>query len=275
MHSTHRRLSGVGEIIDHAFRLLKKQFWPLATIIGVVMVPLVLFGLILSQGFGLSALSTTPTTPTALFTPEFTVAYIISMAASLYFVPWMITALILSCANLVQHGEALPWQQAYAQGRGYIWRVLGAVILFGLLVGAGSMLLLLPGLLVATLLVASIHAAVLENLKPTKALSRSRHLVRGNFGMVAGFILLTGLITYVVGLAGGLILVLVTLTGLPQHNFLGAIFTGAWQIVTTAVIYAFGCLATTVLYYQLRIRNEGYDLQTAADRLINPPGPSL
>lgn len=84
--------------------------------------------------------------------------------------------------------------------------LLGALIITGLLSGLGVLggliLLVIPGLILATWWFVASPVVMLENLSGVDALKRSRELVRGNGWTVFGLFIVVSLIT---GIAGGIL----------------------------------------------------------------------
>jgi hypothetical protein len=128
----------------------------------------------------------------------------------------------------------------------------------------------------------SVPAAVLEDETATEALRRSIELTKGSLLRVFVLLVFTMVITYaVLAVFQGPFLVAATMAGPDTSmffwmNLLGTI-TGAVGGAFTAPLMI---VAFAVLYYDLRVRNEGLDLQLmlagleAADR-GSPPAPAL
>lgn len=116
--------------------------------------------------------------------------------------------------------------------------LVGASVVYGLGVFFGSLLLLVPGLYLATVWIATAPVIVIEERGVFDALGRSRHLVAGNGWRVFGLMLATGAIAVIpVLLVGGLVngaIVLVVLTAL-----------------VAAVVGPYAGLVDAILYFKL------------------------
>jgi hypothetical protein len=118
----------------------------------------------------------------------------------------------------------------------------------------------------------AVPALLFERLKGTKALGRSFRLVRGRWWSTVGALLSAYLIA---GIVGGIFQTLVSALSLTDagNSVLGvatvnAVANGIGQLVTTP----FPAAVTAVVYYDLRVRKEGFDLQLLAERLgVTPP----
>lgn len=101
-------------------------------------------------------------------------------------------------------------------------------------------------------------AAVLEGLGPWRALRRSTQLVKGRLWPTAGVVGI-GIVLYLVAY--------VTALAIAMLIFRDFELASTASGVATIVTYPFiGCLMT-VLYYDLRIRREGYDVELLARAL--------
>ena len=96
------------------------------------------------------------------------------------------------------------------------------------------------------------QAALVEGVGPREALSRSSDAVSGNWWRVVGIMFVVGLISGVVGLILGFTVGFIPIVGQ----------TIAGMLVTPILL-----IASTLLYYDLRVRQEGYNLETMAREL--------
>lgn len=103
---------------------------------------------------------------------------------------------------------------------------------------------------------------VLEGIGGSAALGRSRELMRGNLGK--GFLLglVVGILTAVIGGVFSALTVLALGPYSPLKVFLDNVFSGALLPIQTA--------PWILLYYDLRIRKEAFDLQKLAEALGQP-----
>jgi hypothetical protein len=148
---------------------------------------------------------------------------------------------------------------------GRLSSVLGVAILEPLIITLGFFLFIIPGLVFQAWFFAALYVVVIEGSDTFGALGRSRGLARGSFGRILGTIFLVGVIVafvqYLLGIVLSLIVVLFNTTSvgvalLPY--LLAAIF-----------IYPLKTAVMVLLYYDLRIRREGFDLAFAAGGLSN------
>jgi hypothetical protein len=149
-----------------------------------------------------------------------------------------------------------------------------ATILKSLGVVVAFIFFAIPGILLMLYWFAALPAAVLEPVGPLAALGRSGTLSRG----VKWHVLKTYLLAICLFLAA---YVLVLLIGWIISVFLHAVSLPAATRVLTIVIsigmmfvYPLWPIIQTLLYYDARIRNEGYDIELMAQRVGGAPTPA-
>lgn len=124
----------------------------------------------------------------------------------------------------------------------FILPLIGFGILFGLGVGIGFFLLLVPGLILLTFWSVGAPAIVVEGIGPVDAFGRSWRLVRGNAWPVLGTLLVVLLIVI------GIWIVLAAIAN-PIGN--GEASTWIASIVSGTLTAPIFAIAVTVLYYEL------------------------
>lgn len=154
-----------------------------------------------------------------------------------------------------------------------------------------ALLLMVLLLIVAVILFAFIalrflfvtQAVVMENHGPLRALRRSWQLIGGSFWRVLGIVLLLMILVQIVVWIPVMIMSVVLSLMLgsavdPLQNYLlrqsmTLLTSYAAQILVSPIYLS----AYTLLYYDVRVRKEGYDLHLRAAHVVNPPagGPAL
>jgi hypothetical protein len=233
------------EIIDASVRLLRVYYVPIATVTAAIYLPLLLLRLV---------------------SPDWTAPFL-SIASNLF-------QLVASGAAIVIISEGYLGQRpdVGAALRHVFQRfvsLLVASILQGLLIGVGFLLLVIPGLIFFAMSFAMPMAVVLEGRRATEAFERSRELSKGHRLRILG----TLGVTYV------LFFVLVMTLGVVAGGSLGAVGLGdrALDVVGEVLVVLVSpvvSVVATLLYYDLRIRKEGFDLEIMARELgAAPPAP--
>lgn len=119
----------------------------------------------------------------------------------------------------------------------------------------------------------AIPALLVEDHRGLKALGRSKDLVADNWWRVFGVVFVIGVF---VAIFGSIVpnLIFEGMKGLAEDNFnLWLVLANALAVVGSIVTAPLLAAATIVLYYEMRVRKEGFDVELMAERLGAPePG---
>jgi len=141
-------------------------------------------------------------------------------------------------------------------------RLVVISLLSSLLIGIGFMLLIVPGVILLSGLILSTVVAVLETTpSATAAMGRSWELTGGFRGKV----LLTLLVAFLLLLVPSIALGGIGAVFGAEGPF--ALLLLALESILQIFIYPFVYVVMTVLYYDLRVRKEGFDLELLASAL--------
>jgi hypothetical protein len=131
--------------------------------------------------------------------------------------------------------------------------IVTTLITFTFLV-IGLMLFLFPALYPLARFFATRQAIVIEGAGVGRSLGRSSELSAGVKGHVLATLLLAGLITLAISVGSGMLAYII-----PSRVLLFAISTGI-----SVIVYPFLAIVQTLLYYDVRIRKEGFDIEYLA-----------
>jgi hypothetical protein len=145
--------------------------------------------------------------------------------------------------------------------------------------GFGLGFCLFPGLALATMWSITPQAIIIESAGPARGLVRSWNLVKGRFWAVMGTWVLAFLITVVAQLIPASIaqaVLLPSVLQIPESG--GAVLpTDAYTFVSSIggglvslFVYPYTAAVMTILYYDLRIRKEAFDLERMMAELDRP-----
>lgn len=129
----------------------------------------------------------------------------------------------------------------YDRTRGRLGTLLGVTVVYGVGVGIGLLLIVLPGLILLARWSLVVPLVMIERLGWRDAFARSSELVRGQTGRVLVIVVVAGLVT---GVANTLITL--AFAFLPE-------FWAAWigGTIAGALTVPYEALTLTVLYYRL------------------------
>jgi hypothetical protein len=247
------RPRSVPELIDAAVQLLRQHYLELVTTTAVFLIPSIVLRLFVPtvQPCQLPA--------SGQIMPLFLVAVVSFVLGS------MSTAAIVVIVSDSYLGRDVSIGTAVSQVLGRIGAVLGATLLAGLAIGLGFVVFVIPGFFCIAWFFAATNVVMVEGKGPMEALSRSRSLAKGSVGRILGTLLLAGIIVVVFQFIVGLILGLV-LPSVRTNSGLTVVITS----VVSIFVYPFFTVLITLLYYDLRIRKEGFDLELMAKELGAP-----
>jgi hypothetical protein len=251
------RAMGIGELIDASIRLYRAEWKVLMGIVAFVWVPLTFIEVWVTQLIVEGAFTSDDAVTQLL------IAGGLLLAISVLFVQPFLVAAITRAAADIYLGEPVGIGKTYRFALGRVHSILWITILSLLATLAGFILLVIPGIFVFVRLAFASAVLVIEDRRGTKALGRSWRLARGHFWRILGTILLAGIIAAVVA----------AIVSIPGEIAVQAIGPDAWPISTIFGAFAsilttpFTILVIVLLYFDLRIRKEGFDIEVMAQEL--------
>lgn len=265
------------EIVDLAFSLWRRHFVPMSIIGLAASLPVVVLGIL---GIGMMNELISGNSSLAAVAPF----ALVGLAIGLFWIALVDGAMTLAAGDAYFGREVAPGRAikgAIARGGtlvlGNILRVLavgavgvaamGVSILLARLGGGVFAILLVIAAVLASLLVfarlfATTSVIVFENTGAAESLRRSFALSRASVARILGILLLAWAIVWVAQVVVGL--TLQVLLAVVVHN---PVVVAVAVNLIGMVLYPFLSIALMVLYYDQRIRNEGYDLDLMTDRL--------
>jgi hypothetical protein len=268
---------GLGEILDDVFRVYRRHFWLLVAIALIVSLP----GLALqfasgsaSQfGFALSILNDL-NNPDALAARQppglpnlalLALSYLVLIAL----VPFMVAAIPRATIDIVL-GNPVSVRSTLAGVARRYWRLMGVALLYVLI---SPMVLCLPVFVwLFVRWVVAVPALLTEDIGPVRALDRSWTLTRSHWWRLFGILVLIYLLTTVVSGALGVFALPVAVAVPFIPPFVRGAIILTVETAASAVVQPALYLCVTLLYFDLRIRHEHFDLDQLA-RLAVAPGP--
>jgi len=264
MLGKHRlRALTVSEILDTALRIYRTHFAVLAGITALMMIPEGLLELGLTLAFSSTEVERLNSSLTTLFTGFAALALIVA----------------ISSAYL---GDEFAIRSSYSKGFKRFWSVVGANFLKGLAIGIPIMafaclIIALPPLGIFVLLAMipvviylttrwslSSQAIVLENIDGSAGLRRSWEMTRDYFWRVMGTSFAASLLSYMLTIVPSLFIdSALSFTSMPYE--LVQVIDLVVQQVGLILVLPFTVAVQVLIYYDLRIRKEGFDLQVRAE----------
>jgi uncharacterized membrane protein len=252
-----------GALLDRAFRLYANNFALLLGITAVAYVPFYLIMLVFQ-----SSMSFNPNDENA------------GWATIFYFIVFMV--LWTSIAFPVAGGAAtyaiserylgndVAVNAALRRGLANFWSVAMAQITVSIRVLIGLILLIVPGVLWLLSYSLVVPTILVEGQKAVPSLRRSRELMKGYrgkaFAIMVVMILLEGILA--IGISS------VTSSIFRTDSTGGAVMNSAITNLLSIFLAPLGIVATILLYYDMRIRKEGFDLDMLSRAITDNNGQS-
>lgn len=261
---------GIGEMVDGALRLYRTNFLTLIKISAVVLGPLGVLQLIATimagpidiESFLVVDPNATPAEALAPLVPIYTTAAIISVFAFIGSV--LVQAASITAFAQVYQGIEPDWRASLRAGGSRFLALAASTILLGLGSTLGLLFCIIPGVFFFISWSVSPAALMTERLGPVAALSRSRQLVRGRFWPVFGAIILSYLLYSVASQIVSTVASVVTVFGTLNSGAFSLIPSVLASVLVSILATPFLAAMVTIIYFDLRVRHEGYDLELMA-----------
>ncbi len=249
----------LSEILDGTFKLYSDNAAAFLTIAAIASIPVMAFQIFANWSKGLIA-GGSPGTILPL------------VAGMLVLIPMVFLAIMVQycalsfAAAAAYQGQPVSAGEAFSRTLGMLGSLLWVSLLFGVAFVIGIIFFVIPGVYVSLIWAVWLQAMVVEGKRGTEALGRSRALTKGSLGRIGGILL----IFFAVQLAlmyGISAAIPAVLQGIP---FLGT----ALQQVSSVLIAPLYPALLTLVYFDGRIRHEGYDLEVKASEALADPSAS-
>jgi membrane-anchored glycerophosphoryl diester phosphodiesterase (GDPDase) len=268
---------GLGEVVDDIFRVYRRHFWLIVGIALLLALPglLVQFasGSAQTVGFVLGLLPDLGN-PAALAArqppppPNLGLLALSYLVAILTF-PFTLGALTQAALDLVQ-GNPVSIRASFRGVLRRYWALMGLAALFVLLSPTALCLPVFVWLIVRW--VVAIPALLAEGLGPIRALDRSWTLTRDSWWRLAAILVVAVLLEWVVsGTLGALGYPVAIVIPFIPEVVRGAIVL-TLETVAGALVQPVLYLCIVLLYFDLRIRREDFDLDQLARQAVGPRG---
>jgi hypothetical protein len=275
---------GIGEILDVGIKITIRHWWTLARSVLVIVVPLQLLATAVDISASEGAITTGGETGTVdadeiwTFVAAALVAVLLTLLGQ--------TIATGACFKTVADaylGRTPSWRRSLAETLRRLHSIIWVSILTYVLGGLALLALILPGIWLFISWTVAVPALLTEGIKGRRALGRSFRLVRGfwwrTFAIVVLGSILGGILQAAIGgLLGALTFAADSEIVLVVANTFASIISG---VITTPFIAA----VTIVLYVDLRVRKEGFDVALLVARFgdeggelgagVVPPPPPL
>ena len=261
----------VGEILDASIKIYKSNARTLIGLAAVVVVPVQIFtGLVLISIVpnasdlpnGYAALTgPQPVADQAARTGATLVLDVTGVIAGL-----LVTAACVKAVSDVYLDQPTDFGSSLRFALRRLPALLWLTIVFGVLLVLAFIALILPGIYFYGAWAVSTPVLLIEGTGGYAALRRSRALVRDRWWPTAAAILVaTLLVGVIIAVFQGVLLAIVFSTS--DSVVVGVALVMISGAIAAVITQPFQAAVRTVLYYDLRVRKEGYDVELLAEQL--------
>jgi hypothetical protein len=262
------RPRGIGEILDTAVVLYRARFTRLARVAAAIVIPVQALSAIVlisaqpdSISFGVTG-SVTPHYDSNAFATQLGAIVVVLLVTVLSTA--VVTAVCARIAGDAYIGRDSVARDAARAVRPRFFAVVGVSLVVLVSEGIGLVFCFVGALFPLTVFAVAIPVLVLEGVGVWAATGRSFALTKGHAGHVLGLVLTVQLLVAVlnVALGSGVSFLLRSGSGVAAAVVGESIANAVAGILTTPFV----ATAIVVLYFDLRTRDEGYDVQLLMQR---------
>ncbi len=167
-------------------------------------------------------------------------------------------------------GEEVTIGEAYRVAFKRLGTLIWSQILVSLIIMGGALCFIIPGIYLALCYALLIPVIILEGQNSSDSMSRSWTLSEGYRGEIFAVLAIFWGFNFVISMGLGLV------TTLLSQDVITLIVSNIFSFVVQLLILPFSIIAVILLYYNCRIRKEGFDLELLAQSLSGeaPPPPA-
>ena len=276
MDAAQLRPLSVGEILDLAIKIYRERFVHLVKAVAVVVAPVSVVGAIIQ-------LSLPDTDTLSGNTDQFGqvqvessdvwafVGGLFALGIIAYVASQLAAAASFKLVSGAYLDEEPDWRASLAYATSKLGSLIWLTVVFALGLALGVLACVIPGIYLYVAWTLAVPVLLLEDVRGAKALNRSRALVKGRWWPVAGVLLvgfiLSGLVQMV---ASGLFL---AVASAGDNEVVDVVTQAVANTAASVLTTPFTAAVIMVLYFDLRVRREGFDLELLAQRVGVEPGP--
>jgi hypothetical protein len=261
------RPMSLGEVLDRTFKIYRNHFWLFA---GIAALP---SGILLILRVANSAWSASRSarvitagqsggfSPTAVVTGI--VVAVVFALAFFALLGYAQAASVFAVSDLYL-GGATGLRQSYRRVGAKGLRIMIIFVLVAMIVCVGLFLFIIPGIILGCRFALAVPVSMLEDSGAIRSMERSMQLTKGHTGEIFVILLLLIVLTYVAVLLFQFPFVFVALAAAKAHqtlSFLMLFLMSLASFLSEVLVWPVGTIALSLMYYNLRVRKEAFDIQ--------------
>ncbi|HSJ62303.1 MAG TPA: hypothetical protein VK922_00230 [Gemmatimonadaceae bacterium] len=249
MAPTELRPRSATEILDAAFQILKQQYGTFVVLAALAYLPYIVFMIVIS-----ASVAGAPPDEVSMAAAS---SALLSLPIALVWFPVAEAAVLVGASDALL-GRPVDAGSALRAVFSRFGSVLLAALMKGMLVILATLFFIVPGVIVWLGLFATPAVVVFERLGAVESLGRSWNLAKGLKGKIFGVMVLAYLVIFAIQIAVAMIA-----APLGVNDIVANIAAS----VLVIFVYPLIGICMALLYYDARIRKEGFDLQVLAGEL--------
>jgi hypothetical protein len=261
-YSPQLRPLSVGEVLDASFKIVRQSFGTLAGCVLVVALPLNIINTLIASSTRDNAFNLKNGTTSDVSTGTALAGVLLTTTLGLVLTT-LATAACFRAVSGVYLGEKPTVGGSLQFAAGRVLPLIVLALLYGLGLIPAFILLVIPGIWLSVAWSLSYPALLSEGLRPAEALGRSFKLVQGRWWATFGALLVMYVIVAVISAILGAILGGVLISS-SDSEAVAAVFYTLVNTLSSLVTLPLLAAVLTVLYFDLRVRKEGFDLRLLA-----------
>jgi hypothetical protein len=257
----------IGGVLDTTFQLYKAsvvRMIPMSLLMALFSSPNSIY--VFTQG------GANPGDPFAMLNMFQTPGYWLSILVTYIGLVFGVAAASIKMAGIASDADA-GIGSALAQALMRLPSLVLALLLYFVAVTIGSLLLIVPGVILSVSLLLFVGTAVFDNKGPIAALTASHRLVWGNWWRTTAILLVGVVILFVIymlaALLIGIVVPVIVLGGGEDLALLGLVSGMLIGLLVSLLLTPFYIALFLAIYWDLKLRKEGGDLAARAGAL-NP-----
>jgi hypothetical protein len=268
---------GIGEVLDAAIKVYRSRPRQMVLASAVVTAPAIVVQTLVQVSAGDPSALTETDAATGLPTVD-------GGAFATYLGGLLVSTLVLIVANNLALagttrmslsaylGDDTDWRDSLRFALRRFWPLTALLALSTLGLAGGVVLCVIPAIWLQGIWAVAVPALLVEERGAVDSLRRSASLVKGRFWPVLGAIVLGSLLASV--LQGVLTAPVIGLQLVGTSFLITSLLLGVVQLVAVALTTPFVAALTAVIYIDLRVRKEAFDLELLARGVgVDPPPP--
>ena len=261
---------GIGEILDAGVKVYRSRFATMLEAVAVVIVPVQVLNVLIT--LSLPDTSTTAGTTTTTSNSEWAgfaallLVFVINVVSSA-----LAEAACLKAVSDTYLGTESDWRESLRFGFRRFGSLVWLTLIHGVIVLLGLAACIVPGVWLYVAWSVAVPVLLIEGPRGFQALRRSFDLVRRRWWPTAGILILANLLVTAIAAGIGFLSLPLLFAGRDNefvYDLASAVFGAAASVLTIPFVAA----VVAVIYFDLRVRKEGFDLQLMAQRIGAPTG---